>query len=86
MAYLSCRSCREKIWRPGTGASNPLCYSCLEKQRDELLALLKKMEWELTTDWISVECCRSCHELRKSGHTPDCELASLLKKFTPESA
>jgi hypothetical protein len=47
---------------------------------EELLALLRRVEWvaELQ-DYLWEDCCPDCRRRKEEGHAPDCELAKALK-------
>lgn len=43
--------------------------------------LLRPFEWiaePMSADCLTIDMCRWCHEMKSSGHTPDCPLAEAL--------
>jgi hypothetical protein len=49
-------------------------------ERDNLLDLLRRVEWAAyNPDHPWDQCCPVCGRLKRDGHAPDCELAAALK-------
>jgi len=66
-----CKKCNTRVW--SNTAKTALAYR----------AMLERLEWIPYQDEGGIypgECCPICNNNKSAGHTPDCELAALLKE------
>lgn len=66
------------LWRAGEAL-------IAHEDRDRrTLALLKRVEWKWHSDgWPACPCCGETQDVDEKPHTPDCELAALIRELQP---